>query len=136
MDSLHGIQRLPLRKIKAGYLENPKTMKIEWGSKYEPPPPIEQPIKNWALNELAEELKRSKINININLLCAPDAFDDGGWCIHEEDGVWLVYHSERGHRSRPAIFTSSFDAANYYMWIHICSPTADNSSVGRLPRIR
>jgi len=111
-------------------------MKIEWDSRYEFIPSLEEPVENWALTELAAELQRLKVDVNIRLLGVPDAFDDGGWCIHEEDDVWLVYHSERGRRSRPAIFTSSFDAANFYLWIHICHPEADNSSVGQLPRIK
>jgi hypothetical protein len=62
-------------------------------------------------------LERLKVpHVNARLVGVPDAYPDGGWCIHEEGGVWLVYHSERGKRSGPAIFTSSFDAANFYLW--------------------
>jgi hypothetical protein len=111
-------------------------MKIEWDGRYDFFPTRPKPIKNWALKELADELERLNVGVNTQLLGVPDAFGDGGWCIHEEDGAWLVYHSERGRRSGAAIFTSDFDAANYYLWIHICSPEADNSSVGRLPRLR
>jgi len=110
-------------------------MKIEWDKKYEFAPYVEDPTSNWALKELSAELQRLQVDVNVRLLGVPDAFPDGGWCIHEEDNVWLVYHSERGRRSRPAIFTSSFDAANFYLWIHICNPKADNSSVGQLPRV-
>ena len=112
-------------------------MKIEWDSRYEFVDTPPSPVPNWALKELAEEIKRLKVkDVNANLLGVPDAYPDGGWCIHEEDDVWLVYHSERGRRSRPSIFSSSFDAANFYLWIHICDPRSDNSSVGQLPRIR
>jgi hypothetical protein len=111
-------------------------MKIEWDDRYEFVPSLPEATPNWALTELADELRRLNVDVNVRLLGIPDAFPDGGWCIHEEGGVWLVYHSERGRRSGPAVFTSSFDAANFYMWIHICSPNADNSSVGRLPRVR
>jgi hypothetical protein len=111
-------------------------MKIEWDNRYEFVPSLADPMPNWALKELAEELQRLNVNVNVRLLGVPDAYEDGGWCIHEEEDVWLVYHSERGRRSRPAIFTSSFDAANFYLWIHVCSPAADNSAVGQLPRMR
>lgn len=114
-----------------------KTVKIEWDARYEFAPTVPEPFPNWAMKELAEELERLKVpDVHARLLGVPDAYPDGGWCIHEEGGVWLVYHSERGKRSGPAIFTSSFDAANFYLWNLISSPSADNSSVGRLPRIR
>ncbi len=111
-------------------------MKIEWGDNYDFVPNLEKATPSWALKELASELIRLNVDVNVHLLGVPDAFSDGGWCIHQEDGYWLVYHSERGRRSRPAVFTSSFDAANFYLWIHICSPRSDNSSVGQLPRLR
>lgn len=111
-------------------------MKIEWSDLYEfvqtPPGPTE----NWALKELAEELQRLKVDIDVRLLGIPDAFPDGGWCIHQEDDVWLVYHCERGRRSGPAIFTNSFDAANFYLWSRVAEPKAGNSDVGRLPRLK
>ena len=111
-------------------------MKLSWDARYEFPPSMPDALPNWALIELADELRRLKVEVNVQLLGVADAFPDGGWCIHQEDEIWLVYHSERGRRSRPAIFTSSFDAANFYLWIHVCHPKADNSSVGQLPRIR
>lgn len=110
-------------------------MKIQFDSRYESPPLTVNHDPSWALRELAAELLRLKVDVNVRLLGVPDAFGDGGWCIHEEEDVWLVYHSERGRRSRPAIFTSSFDAANFYLWIHVCHPKADNSAVGQLPRM-
>jgi hypothetical protein len=111
-------------------------MKIEWGPHYEWVESIPGPVPNWALKELAEELQRLQIDLDVRLLGVPDAFPDGGWCIHQEDEVWLVYHSERGKRSGPAIFTSSFDAANFYLWSCVSHPKSGNSDVGRLPRIR
>jgi len=111
-------------------------MKIEWDERYEFAPTPAPPPPNWALNELTAELRRLEVDVDTRLLGVPDAFPDGGWCIHEEQGVWLVYRSERGRRSGPALFTSSFDAANFYLWIHICDPRANNTSVGRLPRMK
>ena len=111
-------------------------MKVDWDSKYEFVKTPPGPIPNWALKELAEELLRLKVDIDVRLLGVADAFPDGGMCIHEEDGVWLVYHSERGRRSGPAIFTSSFDAANFYLWRCISHPNSGNSDVGMLPRLK
>lgn len=108
-------------------------MKIEWSDKYEFVKSIPGTVPNWALKELAEELKRLKVDINIHALGIPDV---GGWCIHQEDDVWLVYLSERGRRSRVAIFTSEFDAANFYLWRCVSHPKSGNSDVGRLPRLR
>lgn len=109
-------------------------MKIEWGSNYRFVPSLPEPVPNWALTELARELSRLNVEVDIQRLGVADAFPDGGWCIHQEDDVWLVYRSERGRRSSPAIFTSSFDAANFFLWKHVGNPMADNSSVGMLPR--
>jgi hypothetical protein len=112
-------------------------MKIEWDDVYEFVQTPPGPVPNWALQELAEELQRLKINIDVRSLGVPDSGGwDGGWCIHEEDGLWLVYHSERGRRSGVAIFTSSFDAANFYLWSRVAHPKSGNSDVGQLPRIK
>lgn len=108
-------------------------MKIEWDSVYEFVQTPSGPVPNWALKELAEELQRLQVDVDVRLLGIPDAFPDGGWCIHQEDDVWLVYHRERG-RSGVAIFTSSFDAANFYLWSRVSHPCATNGDVGRLPR--
>lgn len=108
-------------------------MKINWSSQYEI---VRTPVDiapNWALTELAAELLRLKVDVDVRLLGVADAFPDGGMCIHEEDGVWLVYHSERGRRSGPAIFTSSFDAANFYLWRCVSNPANGSSDVGMLP---
>lgn len=90
-------------------------MIIEWPPIYEFFQSPLGPVHNSALTELGEEIKRLNVEVDVRLLGVPHAFPDGGWCIHQEDNVWLVYHSERGRRSRPAIFTSSFDAANFYL---------------------
>jgi hypothetical protein len=111
-------------------------MKIEWSPIYEFVESLPEPVPNWALKELAEELQRLQVDVDVRMLGVPDAFPDGGWCIHQEDEVWLVYHSERGRRSGPAIFTSSFDAANFYLWSCVSHPKSCNTDVGRLPRIR
>lgn len=111
-------------------------MKIEWGPLYRFVSSVPGPVPNWALSELAGELTRLKIDVDVSLLGIADAFPDGGWCIHPVDDVWLVYRSERGRRSSPAVFTSDFDAANFYLWKHVGNPQADNSSVGMLPRRR
>ncbi|MCS4511925.1 hypothetical protein [Xylophilus ampelinus] len=87
-------------------------MIVNWDSQYKILPERNDARPNWALEELAEELTRFKVDVDVRLLGVSDAFPDGGWCIHKEDDVWLVYHSERGRRSGPAIFISSFDAAN------------------------
>lgn len=108
-------------------------MKVNWDNKYEFIDTPPGPIPNWALTELVKELKRLDVEIDISLVGLPDAFPDGGWCIHQEDDVWLVYHSERGMRSGPAVFTSSFDAANFYLWKHVCHPKNSNTDVGLLP---
>ena len=110
-------------------------MKIQFDTRYEFPPAIVDPDPGWALRELAAELQRLKVDVNVRLLGIPDAFSDGGMCIHEEDNVWVVYHSARGRRSGLSIFTSSFDAANFYLWIHVCHPKSDNTAVGQLPRM-
>ncbi|WP_332742327.1 hypothetical protein [Hydrogenophaga sp.] len=102
-------------------------MKIEWDDCYEFVPSVPQPRSNWALSELADELQRLKVDINVTLLGVPDAFPDGGWCIHPEGDLWLVYHSERGRRSRPAIFTSSFDAELQH-WTPGCTLHLDGSA--------
>ena len=47
-------------------------MKIEWDSRYEFVD-TPTPIANWALKELATEIKRLKVDVNIDLLGVPDA---------------------------------------------------------------
>lgn len=96
---------------------------------------LTEPVPSWALSE-AEELQRLKIDIDVGLLGLPDAFPDGGWCIHQEVEAWIVYYSERGRRSGPAIFNNSFDAANFYLWCRVAHPRNENSDVGMLRRFR
>lgn len=61
---------------------------------------------------------------------------EGGYCMHEEDGYWLVYHSERGLRSIPDVFSGVQNAANFFLWIHVANPSAGNKDVGMLPRLK
>ena len=103
-------------------------MKIEWHSRYELPPPQPGLPSAWALEALAEELARLQVDsVNLRMLGVPDAFNDGGWCIHPEGPVWVVYYAEGGRRWRPSLFTSPFDAANFYLWLHL---------VDRAPAVR
>lgn len=90
------------------------------------------------LSQLRMEFERLKINpgYHLSAIGQPDASGaNGGLCLHEEDGYWLVYHSERGCRSRPEIFTNIQSAANYFLWTHAAKPSGNNSDVGSLPRI-
>lgn len=111
-------------------------MIIQWDKRFKFPPPSPDPDPDWPLRELSAELQRLNVSVDVRLLGVPDAFPDGGWCIHKEGNVWLVYHSERGHRASPSMFTSLWDAANFYLWIHLGDPRSDSTSVGRLPRMR
>lgn len=133
-------------------------MKIEWSSNYEFVETPPGPVPDWALKELAEELTRLKVNIDVRLLGVPDAFPDGdgvfirktksGWSITAREGVDLAPRSLRvrstqltsicgaGCRTRtPGTRTlvgcHDADTSDY-----VCSPIADNSSVGELPRLR
>jgi hypothetical protein len=117
-------------------LEGSIEMIIDWQGEYEIAPLVPGPSSNWPLKLLAHELQRLRVPVNVRRLGIPDAFPDGGWCIHQEGDVWLVYHSERGRRSGLSIFTNSFDAADFYLWRHIASPRAKSTDVGMLPRIR
>lgn len=111
-------------------------MKIELSDRYEILPFDKKKVEDWAFEELRKEIKRLNINFNIHTIGIPDAFDDGGTCLHSEDGFWLVYHSERGKRSGLSVFTSPFDAVNFFLWSLISSPSQLNESVGLLPRFR
>jgi hypothetical protein len=108
-------------------------MKIEFDSRYEIFEFDKEALTREAFQALKDEIRRLKVDINVHSIGIPDAEDLGGYCIHQEDDVWLVYHSERGRRSRPAIFTSPFDAANFYLWCHISHPSNGNTDVGMLP---
>lgn len=91
------------------------------------------------MTELRLEFERLNLNpgYHISAIGQPDASGwSGGLCLHEEDGHWLIYHSERGNRSRPEIFSNIQNAANYFLWVHAAKPQGNNSDVGMLPRCR
>jgi hypothetical protein len=113
-------------------------MKIEWESIYEFLDFDCEAVGEWALTELRDELVRLNVPIDTRLIGIADAFPEGGWCIHREGTVWLVYHSERGRRSGPAVFTNPFDAANFYLWSRLGDPATktDANAIGRLPRAK
>lgn len=111
-------------------------MKIDFGVPYETLPFDKAEAERWAFDELKAEMKRLNVDYNVHALGIPDVFDDGGWCLHSEDGYWLVYHSERNKRSGLCIFTSPFDAANFLLWKLISTPEGTNESVGSLPRLK
>jgi hypothetical protein len=109
-------------------------MNINFGSNYEALPFDSKGAENWAFNEFRSEIKHLGVDYNIHALGLPDAFENGGWCLHSEDEVWLVYHAERGRRSGMSIFTSPFDAVNFLLWKLVARPSGSNQSVGLLPR--
>lgn len=91
------------------------------------------------LKELCEEFMRLGISpgYHVSAIGQEDASGwDGGLCMHQEDGYWLVYHSERGNRSRPEIFTNIQTAANYFLWTHVSRPDGRNTDVGFLPQLK
>ena len=75
-----------------------------------------------AFEKLRLKILKAKASYNVNAIGVPDAFGNGGYCIHREENVWLVYHSERGLRSDVAIFTSPSSAANYFYWRLVATP--------------
>jgi hypothetical protein len=90
------------------------------------------------LGELRSELSRLECPVGYPLtdIGKADASGwDGGYCLHEEDGYWLVYHSERGMRATPDVFSNVQNAVNFFLWIHIANPSAHNKDVGMLPRL-
>ena len=92
-------------------------------------------FRSLAFDAFKAEVKRLGLSYNVHALGIPDAFDDGGWCLHAEGDFWLVYLSERGRRHGPSIFSSPVDAVNFLLWQLISSPVGTNESVGKLPRI-
>jgi hypothetical protein len=90
--------------------------------------------EKWAYKELRDEMQRLQLKYPVNAIGMADSID-GGWCISRDTNFWLVYHSERGVRSGLSIFTSPFDAVNYFIWTLIASPTEFGTTVGRLPRL-
>ena len=91
--------------------------------------------EKWAYQELHDEIHRLQLKYPTNRIGIPDSLD-GGWCISRDTSFWLVYHSERGVRTGLSIFTSPFDAVNYFLWSLIASPSEFGNSLGRLPRLR
>lgn len=79
------------------------------------------------------EVDRLKVPYNVHALGMPDAFDDGGWCVHADGDFWLVNISERGRRNGLSIFSGPVDAINFLLWQLISSPDGTNESAGRLP---
>lgn len=108
---------------------------VDWGDKFYRLDFDKKVANDWAMTELKTELARLKVGINIHAV-GVDGGDGDGWCIQQQGDIWLVYHIERGIKSGGAIFTNPFDAANYFLWLHISNPANDNSSVGRLPRLK
>lgn len=53
-------------------------MKIDWEPIYEFTETPPGPMSNWALHELAKELVRLKVNVNVHALGIPDVHHDGG----------------------------------------------------------
>lgn len=115
-------------------------MKIDFEGQYEilEFDPVE--AEEWAYRELKAELQRlitagyirPEKGVNPHAVGIADV---EGWCISREEKYWLVYLAERGKRSGVSIFTSPFDAANYFLWYHISHPKVESATVGRLPRV-
>ena len=53
-------------------------MKIEWSEVYEFVETPQGPEPDWVMKELAQELQRLKVDVDVRLLGVPDAFPDGG----------------------------------------------------------
>ena len=115
-------------------------MKIEFDKRYEifEFDPVE--AEEWAYRELKTELQklitaghiRPEQGVNPHAVGMADV---EGWCISREDKYWLVYLAERSKRAGVSVFTSPFDAANYFMWSLISHPNIESSTVGRLPKV-
>lgn len=97
--------------------------------------------ENWAYEELKNELKRliksgdirPEKGVNPN---AVGFHDVEGWCVAREDRYWVVYVAERGKRSGVSVFTSPFDAANFFLWRLLAHPANGNTDIGELPSRR
>lgn len=88
-----------------------------------------------------KQLKEELINHGKNALIAnigesEASYIDGGMCICRDGDFWLVFHSERKIRSQLSIFSSPYDAANYFLWISLCSPRNKNISIGCIPKVQ
>lgn len=110
-------------------------MKIELKGQYEIFEFDKESLTQEAFRDLKNEIKRLNLDINIHAIGLPDANDLGGYCIHYENGVWLVYLSEKGSRKRVAIFVSPYSAVNYFLWCHIATHNGNNTDVGKLPKL-
>ena len=90
-------------------------------------------MKKKALFQLVNELKRHNLDELLPCIGVEHAdYISGGWCIYKENGYWLVYHSERYIKSNLSIFTSVYDAVNFYIWSRLARPENDNSSIGMI----
>ena len=90
-----------------------------------------------AYKQLEEELinhRKNALIANIGKLEA--SYIDGGMCICRDGDFWLVFHSERNIRSQLSIFSSPYDAVNYFLWISLCSPSNQNISIGCIPKAK
>lgn len=113
-------------------------MKIDFEGQYEVLDfdPVE--AENWAYKELKAELQRliesgglrPEKGVNPH---AVGVHDVEGWCIARENRYWMVYMAERGKRSGLSIFTSPFNAANYFLWSLLAHPANGNTDIGELP---
>lgn len=88
-----------------------------------------------AYKQLIEELKSIGKEENIKNI-GQDSSDyiHGGFCIVREGDFWLVFHSERQVRSKLSIFTSPYNAVNFYFWSIVCDPQKSSTSVGCIPK--
>ena len=53
-------------------------MNIQFDARYEFPSQTEDLDTDWAIKELAAELQRLNVDVNVRLLSVPYTFDDGG----------------------------------------------------------
>lgn len=89
-----------------------------------------------AYEQLKEELvKIGELNLIKNIGVTEADYLDGGKCICRSGDFWLVFHSERKVRSNLSLFSSPFDAVNFYIWGCISDPNKENLSIGCIPRI-
>ena len=92
--------------------------------------------ENIAYEQLKAELIRiGQLNLIQNIGTAEADYLEGGKCIYRSGDFWLVFHSERNIRSNLSIFSSPYDAVNFYIWGCICDPSKENLSVGCIPKI-
>jgi hypothetical protein len=85
-----------------------------------------------AYKNIFDELIKHGVNVNFYALGVPDAHNDGGFCIHKEQGFWVVYNSERGARFGVSLFSALDDAANFFVWLHVSNPKSGNTDVKQL----